>query len=197
MTSAKPEFGYLFLADISGFSSYLAGVELEHAGGILQKLLECVARKIEPPFRVQAFDMDSVFAYASQAKIGSFENLHELIKVTYLEFRSNLNAISKHATCIRAACRNVTSLDLKFMVHYGEYILSSVADKPVLYGLDPTFVRHRGWKDAVSASVGWRGYVLFTGQCMASLSMDDGKFQGERFAHDQFKMIGLQLKNGE
>jgi hypothetical protein len=69
MTSSKPQFGYFLLADISGFSSYLAGVELEHAGGILQKLLEGIARKIESVFRVQDFDIDSVFAFVPEAGI--------------------------------------------------------------------------------------------------------------------------------
>jgi hypothetical protein len=171
MTSTKPQFGYFLLADISGFSSYLTTVELEHAGDILQKLLEGIARKIEPPFSVQDFDIDSVFAHASDAGINRFEYLQELIEATYMEFKSNLTVISNHITCTCAACRNVTSLDLKFIVHYGEYILSSVQDKPILFGSDPTFVRNRSWKEIVSASVGWRGYFLLTEQCLASLHM--------------------------
>jgi len=39
---AKTQHGYLVLADISGFTSYLAGVELEHASGILSDLLETI-----------------------------------------------------------------------------------------------------------------------------------------------------------
>lgn len=128
MTSNKPQFGYFFLADISGFSSYLAGVELEHAGGVLQKLLESISRKIEPVFRGQDFDIDSVFAFVPEAGIGRFENLFTLVEGTYVEFKENLTEISNHITCNCAACRDVTSLDLKFMIHYGEYILSSVQE---------------------------------------------------------------------
>ena len=195
MTSTKSEFGYFFLADISGFSSYLAGVELEHAGGILQKLLEGVARKIEPVFSVQDFDIDSVFACAPEAGMDRFENLHALIKATYFEFKNNLTLISNHITCDCAACRNVTALDLKFMIHYGEYVLSSVQEKQMLFGVDPTFVRNRSWKESVSASVGWRGYVLFTEPCLTSLHLRAGEFQGERFDHDQFRIFGLELKS--
>jgi len=197
MTSTKPEFGYFFLADISGFSSYLAGVELEHAGDILRRLLEGVARKIEPLFSVQAFDMDSVFAYAPKAQMSRYESLYELIGATYLEFRNNLTVISDHITCTCAACRNVTSLDLKFMIHYGEYILSSVQEKQLLYGVDPTFVRNRIWKETVSASLGWRGYILFTEPCLASLQLPLNNFQGEEFDQAQFRMFGLELKSGD
>lgn len=197
MNSSKPQYGYFLLADISGFSSYLAGVELEHAGGILQKLLEGIARRIEPVFRVQDFDVDSVFAFVSEAGIRHFEELFRLVENTYVEFKGNLTEISNHITCNCAACRDVTSLDLKFMVHYGEYILSNVQEQPMLHGLDPFFVRHRSWKEAVSASVNWRGYVLFTEPCLASLHVAADEFQGEKFSQDQISMFGLELKGND
>ena len=121
--------------------------------------------------------------------------MYEFVEDTYFEFKSNLIEISSHITCNCAACRNVTSLDLKFMIHYGEYILSSVQGKPMLYVLDPTFVRHRDWKEAVSASVGWRGYFLLTEQCLASLHIPVDKFQGIKFDHEQFKLFGSELKS--
>ncbi|MEW6403363.1 MAG: DUF2652 domain-containing protein [Chloroflexota bacterium] len=195
--STKSGFAYFLLADISGFSSYLTKVELEHAGGILQKLLEGIARKLEPVFRVQDFDIDSVFAFVPDAGIRRFENLYRLVEDTYVGFKGNLTEISSHITCNCAACRDVTSLDLKFMVHYGEYILSRVQKKPMLYGLDPTFVRNRSWKDAVSASVGWRGYVLFTGPCLTNLHVPADKFQGEKFSQNQISMFGSELKSND
>lgn len=195
MTSTKSQFGYFFLADISGFSSYLAGVELEHAGGILQKLLEGVAGKIEPVFRVQDFDIDAVFAYAPETGLNRFQDLRELIKAAYFEFKNNLTAISDHLTCNCAACRDVTSLDLKFMIHYGEYIWSGVQERQMLFGSNPTFVRNRGWKEAVSALVGWRGYVLFTEPCLTRLQVPADEFQGERIDHEPFRIFGLELKS--
>ncbi len=193
MSRIKSEFGYLFLADISGFSSYLAGVELENAGGVLQKLLEGVARQIEPVFNVQGFDIDSVFAYVPEDGMNRFEYLHKLIESTYFDFKSNLIVISDHITCTCAACRNVTSLDLKFIVHYGEYILSSVQGKELLIGADPAFVRNRSWKESVSASTGWRGYVLFTEPCLAHLHLSADEFRGEKFVYGQIRMFGLEL----
>jgi hypothetical protein len=197
MTSIKSQFGYFLLTDISGFSSYLTKVELEHAGGILKNLLEGIARKIEPVFRVQDFDIDSVFAFVPETGIRRFENLYRLFEDTYVAFKGNLTEISSHITCNCAACRDVISLDLKFMIHYGEYIMSSVQDKPMLYGSAPTFVRNRHWKEAVSDSVGWRGYILFTEQCMTSLGVDTDQFPGKKFDSDPFKMIGVELKTND
>lgn len=197
MNSSRAQFGYFLLADISGFSSHLTKVELEPAGGVLKKLLESVSQNLGPVFHTLGFDTDSVFAFVPEAEINHFESVHRLIEDTYAMFKGNLIEISSHITCNCAACRNVTSLDLKFIIHFGEYILSSVQGTPMLYGLDPTFVRNRRWKDTVSDSVGWRGYILFTEPCMTSLGMDADEFQGEKFDNATFKMIGMELKTND
>ena len=44
----KAQHGYLVLADISGYTSYLAGVELDHAQGVLTDLLETIAPASNP-----------------------------------------------------------------------------------------------------------------------------------------------------
>ncbi len=170
---------------------------MEHAGGILQKLLEGVSARIRPVFRDQDFFVDSVFAFAPEMKVTRFEKLSNLVQDTYFDFTRRLTEISSHITCNCAACRDVTALDLKFMIHYGEYVLSSVQNKPVLYGLDPTFVRNRGWKDVVSVSVGWRGYVLFTEPCLTNLNVTADKYQGERFFQDPISMFGSELKDND
>lgn len=187
----------LVLADISGFSSYLTKVELEHAGGILQKLLEGISMKIELVFRVQDFYPDSVFAVVPETGINRFENLYELVEDMYIAFKGNLAEISSRITCNYVTCRDVTFLDLKFMIHFGEFIQSIVQGKSVLYGSRPTIVRNRGWKESVSASVGWRGYVLFSEPCLANLHVPVEKFRGEKFYQDQISMSGLELKGND
>lgn len=44
---AKTQYGYLVIADISGFTSYLAKVELEHAHEILTDLLEKIVKEFK------------------------------------------------------------------------------------------------------------------------------------------------------
>ena len=69
MKVADSKFGYFILADISGFTAYLVGVELEYAGDILQELLEYVAEQIKLLFAVHDFDTDSVFSYATAGRV--------------------------------------------------------------------------------------------------------------------------------
>ncbi|MCI0550502.1 MAG: DUF2652 domain-containing protein [Anaerolineae bacterium] len=169
-------------------------VELEHAGEILQELLEYVAEQIKPLFAVHDFDMDSVFAYAPDSTITRFESLFELIDSVYTGFKNRLNAMSRRMTCTCAACRNVSSLDLKFIVHYGEYLFSDIRGKRTLLGLAPTFVRNRKWKEVVANTAGWRGYVLITETGLAHLSQSADRLQGVEFLSDEIKTYGLDLE---
>lgn len=44
----KTQHGYLVLADISGYTSFMAAVELEHAQDVLSKLLELPVHQLTP-----------------------------------------------------------------------------------------------------------------------------------------------------
>ena len=50
--AAIPESGFLLIADLTGYTSYLAGGEIEHAPVIAGDLLETIVGRLEAPFRV-------------------------------------------------------------------------------------------------------------------------------------------------
>ena len=58
----QPERACLVLADISGYTSYLAGVELDHARDILADLTDAVVRALRPTFRLAKLEGDAAFA---------------------------------------------------------------------------------------------------------------------------------------
>ena len=64
---AKTQHGYLVIADISGFTSYLAKVELEHAHEILTDLLETIVKELKTLLTICKLEGDAVFAYVSEA----------------------------------------------------------------------------------------------------------------------------------
>ena len=55
----------LVLADISGYTSYLAGVELDYAQDILADLTDAVIRALRPTFRLAKLEGDAAFATSS------------------------------------------------------------------------------------------------------------------------------------
>jgi hypothetical protein len=62
---AYTEDGVLVLADISGFTAFVATTELEHGPPIIAALLEVVMRKLSPPLEIQEVEGDAVFALAA------------------------------------------------------------------------------------------------------------------------------------
>lgn len=188
-------YGYFILSDISGFAAYLKGVELEHAKDILGVLLTYVAEQINSMFIFEKFEGDAVFGYAPKEKITHGADALELIESTYAGFKDRLVSISRHVTCNCSACRNVINLDLKFMLHYGEYMPQHVGEYHELLGGAPNFVRRREWKEVVANSVGWRGYVLFSEVSLEQLNILPENLEGTEFLSAEIKLYGRELNS--
>ena len=59
--------GYLLLADISGYTEFLTGTELEHAQAIIHELIKLVRGRLVPPLKFVKVEGDAVFCYADGA----------------------------------------------------------------------------------------------------------------------------------
>lgn len=155
------QHGYLMLADISGYSAYLAGVELDHAHEILKELIELIVARCKPLLTIAELEGDAVFAYAPLARVPRGETLLELIEATYVAFRDHVEAMRRSTTCTCRACQGLPTLDLKFITHHGSYILQEMAGATKLVGTDINLA-HRLLKNHVKEATGWRAYALFT-----------------------------------
>ena len=62
---AKPELAYFAIADISGYTNFLAKVELDHAQDIIADFMDTVVKGLRPPFRLAKFEGDAAFVYAT------------------------------------------------------------------------------------------------------------------------------------
>jgi hypothetical protein len=180
----KTQKGYLLLADISGYTSFVARTEIDHAEIAISMLLEAVIEKLSPLFTIAKLEGDAVFAYLPEDKLPNCNVMLELIDNTYFKFRDSAYALHSQATCPCRACEAIPTLDLKFMIHYGEYILQQVAGIRDLLGNDVTLI-HRLAKNSVSDSTGWHGYALFTGQSLECMQASKAPFlqQAETYEH--------------
>jgi hypothetical protein len=193
--SAVPQHGYLVIADISGYTSFVAATELEHSHEILSDLLETICEKIETLLTISKLEGDAVFAYAPEIKIQRGETLLELIESTYAAFRDRQVSIKRGTTCTCNACRNIPSLDLKFITHHGDYILQRVRDITEMVGTDVNLV-HRLLKNHVAESTGWRAYTMLTEQCLEhlKLNLETAHVQMEEYEHlGEVKTFNLDL----
>lgn len=116
MTSLLPsaQRGCLLLADISGYTAYLQGTELEHAQDVLADLLETIIGELEPPFTVSKLEGDAVFAYLPERDLDA-SLLFDTIDATYFAFRRRLRDVVHATTCDCDACILIPSLHLKFL----------------------------------------------------------------------------------
>jgi len=161
----KKQSGYLVLADISGYTSFVAKTEIEHADIALSYLLEAIIEKLRLMFTIAKLEGDAVFAYMETGNLREGKALLELIDQSYLAFRDKAAALFAQATCPCRACKAIPTLDLKFILHHGEYMIQQVAGIHDLLGTDVTLI-HRLLKNGVSESTGWQGYALFTDQAL-------------------------------
>jgi hypothetical protein len=180
----KTQTGYLVLADISGYTSFVAQTEIEHADMALSFLLETIIEQLSSLLTISKLEGDAVFAYVEESKLEEARSLLALIDQTYLAFRDKALALYSQATCPCRACRALPTLDLKFMVHHGDFIIQQVAGIRDLLGTDVNLV-HRLAKNRVSESTGWKGYALFTHQGLERMQTDKSPFfqQTESYEH--------------
>lgn len=184
MMERKTQSGYLVLADISGYTSFVAQTEIEHADMALSFLLETIVEKVSSLLTICQLEGDAVFAYIEEGKLGEAKSLLELIDQTYLAFREKALGLYSQATCPCRACRALPTLDLKFMLHHGEFLIQQVAGVSHLLGTDVNLI-HRLAKNHVSESTGWKGYALLTRRALERMQTDKDSFvqQNESYEH--------------
>ena len=176
--------GCLVLADISGYTRYLAGVELEHSTDVLADLLGVVVKQMEGAFRVAKLEGDAVFAYSSDGRADG-EATFAAAEACYAAFADRRDAIARATTCPCKACHRIDGLELKLVVHHGEYAIQTVGRKEELVGSD-VVVAHRLLKNSVTRRTGLHGYALFTRTCLDAIGLDPAKIgmaeHSQRFA---------------
>jgi hypothetical protein len=109
--STVTQHGYLLIADISGYTSYVAKTELEHSHEILSDLLGLLVEKFQPIMTISKLEGDAVFAYAAEKVFTRGETLIEFIESIYVAFRDKQISMKRATTCTCNACRNIPTLE--------------------------------------------------------------------------------------
>ena len=87
----QPEPACLVIADISGYTGFLAGAELDHAQDILADLMGTVVGAFRPTFRLAKLEGDAAFVFALTATIDG-PQLQDAIERCYFAFRRRRRA---------------------------------------------------------------------------------------------------------
>ena len=145
--------GTLVLADISGYTKYMAGVEHEHSIEILGELIETIANSFDGRLSIDQLEGDALCATTERTDPEVVGWLHE----TFGLFHNRLRDIRELSTCPCRACASAGDLGLKFIVHRGAFSRQQIGRQVQLYGNDVNLV-HRLAKNTVPL----REYVFAT-----------------------------------
>jgi Protein of unknown function (DUF2652) len=176
--------GPLVLADISGYTSFLRDVATAHAddafaGGaipdayaMLTSLLGGIVERLVPPFTLSKLEGDAVFAYSTDdLGIARGAGLLRCIDACYRAFRDQLAAARGIWSCTCGACLRIESLDLKFIVHAGSFVVHEIAGRPELIGPE-VVMAHRLLKTDAAGLVGHGAYALVTDAAAVRLAVE-------------------------
>jgi uncharacterized protein YndB with AHSA1/START domain len=166
------ERGCLIIADISGYTKYLTGVELDHSTDILADLINTIVKAMAGTFTLAKLEGDAIFAYAADPEdLSEGPSLVTLIEGTYFAFRHRQSVIDRATSCTCDACSKIPTLNLKFVVHHGSYVIHEVAGSKELVGPD-VIVAHRLLKNEIKERTGLNGYAYFSGNCAERYGLD-------------------------
>ena len=174
---------YLLLADISGYTGFMAGVEDAHgvdfsagipaAYSVLGDLLNAVIEGLEPDFAVVKLEGDAVFAAAPAAGLdGQGDQVLDKIGATYRAFTDGRTRAIPASDHLCTACPAVARLDLKVVLHRGPAVRQTVGSGSDLLGPAVT-VAHRLLKNTIRERIGLRAYLFVTDAAAAALGLSE------------------------
>jgi hypothetical protein len=175
--------GPLLLADIGGYTSFLTAVSTAHADdafadgkvpdafAMMSSLLDGIVGSLIPPFTLAKLEGDAVFAYSADP--GALPHGVEVlacINACHAEFRRRLDAAHDIWSCTCDACLRIDSLDLKFIVHAGRFVLQAIAGATELVGSE-VVMAHRLLKTDAAERAATGAYALVSRAAVTQLSI--------------------------
>ncbi len=145
--------GALVLADISGYSRFIAQTEVDHSWSILHELLDTMVRTMQGRMDVSQVEGDAILFISGLTAA----EVVDAVESTFVAFHRRLRDMQAVTTCPCAACANIGVLKLKFVVHHGKFSRQRLGAVEQLHGTD-VIVAHRLLKNSIPS----KEYLLVT-----------------------------------
>jgi hypothetical protein len=152
--------GALVLADISGYSKFIAQTEVDHSWSILHELLDTMVRALQGRMDVSQVEGDAILFISGL----STAEVVAAAEQTFIAFHRRLRDMRAVTTCPCGACANIGMLKLKFVVHHGRFSRQRLGSVEQLHGAD-VIVAHRLLKNTVPS----KEYLLVTDAVLSRL----------------------------
>jgi hypothetical protein len=185
---SRTEPACLVIADIAGYTGYLAGVELDHAQDVIADLVETVVGALRPSLRLAKLEGDAAFAYLPAATVDG-SAFQDVIERCYFAFQRRLRDVQQASACECNACRRMPDLDLKLVAHHGTIGRQRMAGREELVGSD-VIVVHRLLKNGVTERLGTRAYALYTHAMTTAMGIEDPASRGLLEHRETYETVG-------
>ncbi len=164
--------GYILIADLVGYTIFLTKSELEHAQAILETFFEALLDEVKEPLVLSNFQGDALLVHIPEDGVSQGQLLLEAIERLYCAFAATKAELQRDTSCGCNACRNTAQLDLKFILHHGEYALQTIGGRQELQGAD-VIRAHRLLKNRATATTGIKAYALVTEAAKAAMQLPE------------------------
>jgi hypothetical protein len=164
--------GFIVMADITGYTVYLNESELDHAQESIVAILDVIVGSTDAPLTLSRVVGDAVVSYAFDGTILNTQTLVEELESIYVVFRRALEQMVLNTTCTCNACANLNTLDLKFIVHHGDFAMKEIAGSQELIGSNVNLV-FRIAKNRIKETLGLRAYIAYTSDAVEALDLPE------------------------
>ncbi len=145
--------GPLVLADISGYTTFMAATELEHSDVLVRRMLNTIVASLKGRLEMAQLEGDAVFFVGE----GVPTELIQWLEGSYLSFHRRMRTFLERRQCSCDACAKAPDLTLKLIAHYGRYSRQRIGETGQVHGVD-VIVPHRLAKNSVPS----HEYILAT-----------------------------------
>ena len=197
--------GLLLLADISGYTGFLADVGTAHrddafadgrvpdAYALISTLLDGIIERLVPPFTLSKLEGDAVFVFADDADdVPRGAAFLACLAACYGAFREHLAGAERIWTCRCHACSRVDTLDLKFVIHAGGFFIQSIGGGRELVGPE-VVMAHRLLKNGAAEQLGSGAYALMTDTAVARLAVPTHGTVNRTETYEHYPPIGVVI----
>ena len=169
--SSEIKTGFLVVADISGYTRFLADTELEHANGIIKDLFDAMVPEFNKSVTISKFMGDAIFAHVENVAYEKSQFMIDFSYRIYSAFADRKELININTDCECNACTHMNELDLKMFLHYGEYGVQDFNGNKELAGTDVNAI-FRLMKNSVVETTNIEAYLLITQNALNAMEID-------------------------
>lgn len=175
----------ILIPDISGYTSFISQMEIEHGAHIISELIESLLHLTPEHYYVSEIEGDAVLLYSKDRPISKKELIDDCQRL-FESFHQRRQMLAETIECTCNACAGIEKLSLKFVAHYGP-----IFEQQINRFLKPSgvnmIIAHRLLKNKIPS----QEYLLITNEFLAQATDAGEEYSRAWEAHqEEFEVIG-------